>query len=111
MRWRGGELQVADRWFPSSKTCGRCGAVKTKLRLDERVYRCDRCGHRADRDVNAARNLAALASKPQVGSTSSSRCGATLNEPDGKPCKPKPVGSGYSHGNSLQGENVAGEIA
>src|SRR3954464_2247854 len=57
----GGRLLVADRWFASSKTCSACGAVRPKLTLAERTYRCDNdaCGHRADRDVNAAANLAA----------------------------------------------------
>ncbi|MGW5666399.1 IS607 family element RNA-guided endonuclease TnpB [Micromonospora sp. NPDC003776] len=60
--WNGGRLVVADRWYPSSKTCSGCGAVKTKLTLSERIYRCTACGLTLDRDVNAARNLAALAS-------------------------------------------------
>jgi putative transposase len=55
----GGRLLVADRWFASSKTCSACGAVRPKLTLAERTYRCDACGHVADRDVNAAANLAA----------------------------------------------------
>ncbi|MGC5021904.1 IS607 family element RNA-guided endonuclease TnpB [Micromonospora sp. DT47] len=59
-QWYGGRLVVADRWFPSSKTCSGCGAVKTKLALSERTYTCT-CGLVLDRDVNAARNLAALA--------------------------------------------------
>jgi IS605 OrfB family transposase len=57
--WNGGQLFVADRWYPSSKTCSGCGAVKDKLALSERTYRCD-CGLVLDRDVNAARNLSAL---------------------------------------------------
>ncbi|MFC0109734.1 IS607 family element RNA-guided endonuclease TnpB [Kibdelosporangium aridum] len=61
IRWSGGHLVVADRWYPSSKTCSDCGAVKPKLPLHVRVFRCDVCGHTVDRDVNAARNLAALA--------------------------------------------------
>lgn len=60
MAWRRGTLVVAGRWFPSSKLCSSCGAVKTKLPLHERVYRCDKCGLVIDRDVNAASNLAAL---------------------------------------------------
>lgn len=56
--WYGLELLEADRWFPSSKTCSRCGHVKASLELSERTYRCDHCGHVADRDVNAAINLA-----------------------------------------------------
>ena len=57
----GGILIVADRWFASSKTCSACGAVRSKLTLAERTYRCadPDCGHVADRDVNAAVNLAA----------------------------------------------------
>jgi putative transposase len=59
--WNGGRLVVADRWFPSSKTCSGCGVVKAKLALSERTYDCAACGLVLDRDVNAARNLAALA--------------------------------------------------
>ncbi|MGI5238006.1 IS607 family element RNA-guided endonuclease TnpB [Dactylosporangium sp. CA-139066] len=58
--WSGGRLIVADRWYPSSKTCSGCGAVKTKLPLAERTYTCTSCGLVLDRDVNAACNLAAL---------------------------------------------------
>jgi putative transposase len=59
--WNGGALIIADRFFPSSKTCSACGAVKAKLPLSERVFRCDACGRQEDRDVNAARNLLYLA--------------------------------------------------
>ena len=59
--WNGGTLIVADRWYPSSKTCSACGTVKTKLSLSVRTYRCDACGLVVDRDVNAARNLLKLA--------------------------------------------------
>ncbi len=62
-RWNGGRLIVADRWYPSSKTCSGCGTVKTKLALSEREYTCDACGLDLDRDLNAARNLAALAAE------------------------------------------------
>ncbi|MFG1951966.1 zinc ribbon domain-containing protein [Micromonospora sp. NPDC048830] len=59
--WNGGRLIVAGRWYPSSKTCSGCGAVKAKLALAERTYTCATCGLVLDRDLNAARNLAALA--------------------------------------------------
>jgi IS605 OrfB family transposase len=59
-RWGGGHLVVADRWYPSSKTCSACGAVKAKLPLRVRTYVCESCGMSLDRDVNAARNLAQL---------------------------------------------------
>jgi putative transposase len=58
-KWNGGRLIVVDRWFPSSKTCSGCGVVKTKLALSERTYHCQHCGLVIDRDLNAARNLAA----------------------------------------------------
>ncbi|WP_433381746.1 IS607 family element RNA-guided endonuclease TnpB [Streptosporangium sp. CA-115845] len=58
--WSGGRLVVADRWYPSSKTCSGCGVVKAKLPLSERTYECTGCGLVLDRDLNAARNLAAL---------------------------------------------------
>jgi len=58
--WNGGRLVVAWRWYPSSKTCSACGVVKTKLTLTERIYTCASCGLVLDRDLNAARNLAAL---------------------------------------------------
>jgi IS605 OrfB family transposase len=59
--WNGGRLVVADRWYPSSKTCSGCGTVRAKLALSEREYRCEACGLVIDRDRNAAVNLAALA--------------------------------------------------
>ncbi|WP_329090461.1 IS607 family element RNA-guided endonuclease TnpB [Streptosporangium sp. NBC_01469] len=71
--WSGGGLVVADRWFPSSKTCSGCGAVKAKLALSERDHSCTECGLVLDRDLNAARNLAALA----AGVAQS--CGETVN--------------------------------
>jgi len=62
--WSDGSILVAaDRFYPSSKTCSGCGAVKTKLRLTERVFTCENpaCGHVQDRDLNAALNLAHMA--------------------------------------------------
>jgi putative transposase len=58
--WYHSKLVVADRWYPSSKTCSACQTVKTKLSLAERVFRCDNCGLVIHRDLNAAHNLAAL---------------------------------------------------
>jgi len=55
--WSGGQLAVADRWFPSSKTCSGCGTVKPKLSLRDRIFTCEHCGLVLDRDLNAAINL------------------------------------------------------
>ncbi|WP_019060373.1 IS607 family element RNA-guided endonuclease TnpB [Streptomyces prunicolor] len=57
----GCRIVAADRWYPSSKTCSGCGAVKAKLPLHIRTYECDACGRVIDRDDNAALNLVALA--------------------------------------------------
>ncbi|MFD7842651.1 RNA-guided endonuclease TnpB family protein [Nocardia sp. NPDC059764] len=57
LSWRGGEVITADRWFASSKTCSACGGLNTTLTLADRIFTCG-CGFRADRDVNAAINLA-----------------------------------------------------
>ncbi|WP_144121093.1 IS607 family element RNA-guided endonuclease TnpB [Catellatospora sichuanensis] len=65
--WAGGVTVDADRWFPSSKTCSDCGAVKAKLPLHVRVFTCDQCPLVMDRDANAARNLAALAAAVLTG--------------------------------------------
>jgi putative transposase len=59
-QWYGSRLVVADRFFPSSKTCSGCGWVKAKLTLAERTFCCETCGLVMDRDLNAARNLAKL---------------------------------------------------
>ncbi|MGZ0086689.1 RNA-guided endonuclease InsQ/TnpB family protein [Caldibacillus thermoamylovorans] len=55
--WNGIKFILADRFFPSSKTCSHCGVVKEKLSLSERTFICDECGNQIDRDVNASRNL------------------------------------------------------
>ncbi|MGF1425767.1 RNA-guided endonuclease InsQ/TnpB family protein [Kitasatospora sp. LaBMicrA B282] len=57
-QWYGRELVTIDRWFPSSKLCSACGAIRDKMPLNVRVWECD-CGAVHDRDVNAARNILA----------------------------------------------------
>ncbi len=61
--WQGETLLLADRWFPSTKMCLRCGNVKEEMDLSERIYVCANpaCGLVIDRDLNAALNLAARA--------------------------------------------------
>ena len=55
------KLIVADRFYPSSKTCSSCGKIKDDLKLKDRVYRCPQCGAVIDRDLNAAINLSMIA--------------------------------------------------
>jgi putative transposase len=55
--WRGGQVVEADRWYPSTRLCPQCGVVNGAMTLADRVFTCG-CGHTADRDANAAVNLA-----------------------------------------------------
>ena len=53
----GREVKFVDRFYPSSKTCSKCGSIKEKLGLNERTFVCLECGFAADRDLNAAINI------------------------------------------------------
>ena len=60
---------LADTFFPSTQTCSQCGYRREgdhKLVLNDRVFTCPGCGFTLDRDLNAARNLAALGLKAQT---------------------------------------------
>ncbi|GAA3096658.1 MULTISPECIES: RNA-guided endonuclease TnpB family protein [Nonomuraea] len=56
--WYGRTVVAVDRWFPSSKLCSACGALREKMQLNVREWSCA-CGAVHDRDVNAARNVLA----------------------------------------------------
>jgi len=75
-RLYGAAVVVADRWYPSSKTCSCCGSVKAALDLSQRVFRCEHCGFVADRDWNAAKNLERLAASSAVSACGEERSGA-----------------------------------
>ena len=59
-KYNGVSIHRADRFYPSSKTCSHCGAIKSKLGLSQRTFICDACGYTIDRDLNASINLAKL---------------------------------------------------
>ncbi|WP_143440973.1 zinc ribbon domain-containing protein, partial [Helicobacter suis] len=46
-----------DRFYPSSKTCSNCGALKEDLSLKDRFFNCPSCGFSLDRDLNASINI------------------------------------------------------
>lgn len=52
----GTKVELVDRWFPSSKTCSKCGHIQP-MTLSDRIFNCKSCGHIQDRDENAALNL------------------------------------------------------
>ena len=51
-------VRLVDRFYPSSKTCSNCGTYKKDLKLSQRVYHCNHCQEKIDRDLNAALNIA-----------------------------------------------------
>lgn len=83
-RFYGATIVVADRWFPSSKTCSCCGSVKAEPALSQRIFKCDACGHEIDRDLNAARNLEQLAASSAVSACGEERPGPAKQEPDNR---------------------------
>ncbi len=90
--WHGGRLVVADRFYPSSKTCSGCQTAKAKLLLSERTFHCEHCGLVLDRDLNAARNLAALVNHvaPSGGEKINARSRCLSGGRTENPCKPRP---------------------
>jgi putative transposase len=72
----GSQVVVANRWYPSSKTCSCCSVIKETLALSQRTFACDDCGFEAGRDHNAALNLARLAASSAVTACGELRCGA-----------------------------------
>jgi putative transposase len=87
LAWRGGTLAVAERFFPSSKTCSSCGETKAKLSLATRTYRCE-CGLEIDRDLNAALNLAAYGRRVVAGSGPETRNARGGGHPRPRPKPP-----------------------
>ncbi len=65
--WYGSKILVADRFYPSSKTCSNCDTVKKELDLSQRIFMCPRCGFSMDRDRNAAQNLENLCTASSAG--------------------------------------------
>ncbi len=90
--WNGSTVVEADQFFPSTKRCSSCGAVKDEMLLSERTYKCESCGFEADRDLNAAINLASVAASwaetqnacesGEVHASTGGRCSAMKQEPN-----------------------------
>lgn len=81
---RGGQIVVADRFYPSSKTCSACGHKLEVLPLSVREWTCPTCATRHDRDVNAATNLKNMAVSSTVsacGEEGAGRCRKTAVKP------------------------------
>ena len=74
-KWSGIKVHVAPMFFPSSRLCNVCGTKNEDLKLSDRVWVCENCETKLDRDLNAAINLADLAIKTTVSPTGSYACG------------------------------------
>jgi putative transposase len=85
--WRGGQVVLVDRWFPSSKLCSGCGYRLDELGLDVRHWTCPGCGAYHERDVNAAINLEKMA----VSSTASACGGEGAGPARERGVKPAPM--------------------
>ncbi|GAT07615.1 IS200/IS605 family element transposase accessory protein TnpB [Mycolicibacterium novocastrense] len=90
-RWYGSHLEEADRHFPSSKTCTGCGRRKPNLTLADRVFDCEHCGKRIDRDLGAAINLARLG-EPTMGDQSPAGSGPVVGRGATHETEPAPAG-------------------
>ena len=51
-------VRLVDRFYPSSKNCSNCGSYKKDLNLSQRLFHCNNCQKKIDRDFNASRNIA-----------------------------------------------------
>ena len=56
-KWNHKEIVNIDRFFPSSKTCNRCGFINNNLTLNDRSWTCPKCNTLLDRDINASQNI------------------------------------------------------
>lgn len=72
--WYGCQIWIADQFYPSTKRCSHCGQMKDSVKLSERMYQCEYCGMRIDRDLNAAINLEQLIKNATASSAESYAC-------------------------------------
>jgi putative transposase len=88
-QWRGGHLMLVDKWYPSTRACSRCHTIAPRMPLSVRVFHCASCGHRADRDLNAAVNLATWAEQHHVQVRDLEARGPVTNAPRGEGSDPR----------------------
>lgn len=108
--WYGSRLVVAPRFYPSSRTCSHCGALRLeKLPLAERMFRCADCGAQLDRDLNAARNLLRVAvssTETENGPQSGALSDTALKREPGMPRASTENGGTTSRSDDVVGYNL-----
>jgi putative transposase len=107
-RWYGSHLVEADRFYPSSKTCSGCGRRKPNLTLADRVFDCDDCGLRIDRDLNAAINLARLG-EPHRGERSPAGSGPVARRGAARETEPAQAGNAAGREASTPHHSLVGK--
>jgi putative transposase len=107
--WYGSTLIQAARWYPSSKTCSRCGSRKPTLLLSERTYLCEHCGLVLDRDLNAAVNLARLGQTHLPGEHSPAGSGPVAGRGATRETEPAPAGNAAGHETSTPHHHLVGQ--
>src|SRR4029077_20723184 len=100
--WSGGQVILASRFYPSSKTCSGCKVVKETIDLSDRIFKCESCSLVIDRDFNAALNLRDVAASE---TETLNACGGDLRPRMGRqaPRKQEP--------NAISGEVLCGEVS
>lgn len=73
--WNDRNIVKIDRFFPSSKTCNKCGYINQDLDLSMREWTCNACHTHHDRDYNAAINILKEGNKILSDGTSDNRRG------------------------------------
>jgi putative transposase len=110
--WHGAHLHVADRWYPSSRTCSGCGWRTPSLTLSERTFTCKSCGLVIDRDENAAINLKHLVDREYIGDVKTARGADRKTDAPAPPARrrvavkrePSTAKAGQTRGASPKGE-------
>ena len=102
-QWGGVRFEKAEIWYPSTKTCSECGAVRPNMDLSERAFVCHACGVIVDRDLNAAVNLAAYAESFPVKGRGADVSPGCLQDGLAAAVKRQRTASGDSHGLSAVG--------
>lgn len=100
-KWYGVELVLADRFYPSSKTCSCCGEIYHELQLSEREWTCRSCGITHNRDLNAAINLKNYVAKDTANSAGINACGDQV-----RPARKYKLSSGQGQGSRNQDREI-----
>ncbi|MDP3206407.1 MAG: RNA-guided endonuclease TnpB family protein, partial [Methylotenera sp.] len=78
-----GYIEV-NRFFASSKTCSCCLHAQTKMPLEIRMWTCDKCGTKHDRDINAAINIRNEAQRMIAAGAVATANGGTVSRKTGR---------------------------